>query len=60
MKEKIGNWFADNRIKVGYFLGGLNIAGGISLLPLGQYTNGAIQIFVGCVLVIDAWIQNEY
>ncbi len=55
MLEKVIFWFTENRKKIGYTLGVLNILGGLSLLASGNTTNGFIQLFVGTVLIFDAW-----
>ncbi len=60
MLDKIVFWFSENRKKIGYSLGALNILGGLSSLALGNTTNGFIQIFVGLVLVFDAWGMKSF
>lgn len=55
MKEKIMFWFTENRKKIGYTLGALNILSGIESLVHGQTSNGLIMFFVGGVLIFDAW-----
>lgn len=55
MLEKFVFWFTENRKKIGYTLGALNILGGLSSLSIGNTTNGLILLFVGVVLVFDAW-----
>jgi hypothetical protein len=55
MLEKLVFWFTENRKKIGYTLGALNVLGGLSLLTSGNTTNGVIQLFVGSVLIFDAW-----
>ena len=55
MLEKLVFWFTENRKKIGYTLGALNVLGGLSLLASGNNTNGFIQLFVGSVLIFDAW-----
>lgn len=57
MKDKIIFWFTENRKNIGYTLGALNVLGGLSLLASGTNTNGLIQIFVGSVLIFDAWLM---
>ena len=58
MIDKVIFWFTENRKKIGYTLGALNILGGLSLLATGNTTNGVIQLFVGSVLVFDAWSMH--
>lgn len=55
MIEKAITWFTINRKKIGYTLGGLNLLSGLSLLGTSQAGNGMIQIFVGVVIIFDAW-----
>jgi uncharacterized membrane protein HdeD (DUF308 family) len=55
MLEKIIFWLTENRKKIVYTLGGLNILGGLSLLANGNTTTGAIELFVGIFLVFDSW-----
>jgi hypothetical protein len=55
MKDRVIFWFTENRKKIGYTLGALNVLGGLSLLVGGNTGNGLIQIFVGSVLIFDAW-----
>lgn len=50
-------WFTENRKKIGYVLGALNILGGISMLATGSSTNGLLELFVGSVLIFDAWLM---
>jgi hypothetical protein len=57
MFEKLVFWFGEHRKKIGYTLGVLNLLGGLSLLVSGNVTNGVIQIFVGSVLIFDAWLM---
>ena len=57
MIEKAITWFTINRKKIGYTLGALNLLGGLSMLTSGQNTNALIQIFVGSVLIFDAWMM---
>jgi hypothetical protein len=57
MKEKLIFWFTENRKKIGYSLGALNILGGLSILASGNTGNGLIQLFVGSVLIFDAWMM---
>lgn len=57
MKEKLIFWFTENRKKIGYGLGGLNILSGLSILASGNTGNGLIQLFVGSVLIFDAWMM---
>jgi len=56
MIEKAVTWFTINRKKIGYTLGILSIMSGIMcLLGYGQTSTGFVQIFVGTVIVFDAW-----
>ena len=57
MLDKLIFWFTENRRKIGYTLGALNVLGGISLLIGGNIGNGLIQIFAGSVLIYDAWMM---
>jgi hypothetical protein len=58
MIEKAITWFTINRKKIGYTLGGLNVLSGIMCLAgYGQFSNGLIQIFVGTILIFDAWLM---
>jgi hypothetical protein len=57
MKDKILFWFTENRKKIGYTLGTLNVLSGLSLLASGNTSNGVIQLFVGSVLIFDAWMM---
>jgi hypothetical protein len=55
MIEKAIFWFTVNRKKIGYTLGVLNILSGLSLLGTSQVSNGILQIFIGSVIIFDAW-----
>jgi len=57
MKDKILFWFTENRKKIGYTLGAVNVLGGASLIASGNTSNGVIQLFVGSVLIFDAWMM---
>ena len=57
MIEKAIIWFTINRKKIGYTLGGLNVLSGFNSLISGQTSNGMIQLFVGSVLIFDAWLM---
>jgi hypothetical protein len=57
MLEKVIFWFSEHRKKIGYTLGALNLLGGLSVLASGNTGNGLVQIFVGSVLIFDAWIM---
>jgi hypothetical protein len=57
MLDKLIFWFTENRKKIGYTLGALNVLGGLSLLISGNTGNGLIQIFAGSVLIYDAWMM---
>ena len=57
MKDKILFWFTENRKKIGYTLGVVNVLGGASLIASGNTSNGVIQLFVGSVLIFDAWMM---
>jgi hypothetical protein len=56
--EKAITWFTINRKKIGYTLGTLNILSGVMCVSgYGQFSNGMIQIFVGSVIIFDAWLM---
>ena len=57
MMDKVIFWFTENRKKIGYSLGGLNVLGGLGSLANGHTGNGLIQIFAGSVLIFDAWMM---
>ena len=57
MLDKFVFWFTENRKKIGYTLGALNVLGGASLLASGNTANGVTQLFVGSVLIFDAWMM---
>lgn len=57
MLEKLLFWFTENRKKIGYTLGALNLLSGLSLLASGHKGNALIQIFAGSVLIYDAWMM---
>ena len=54
-KDNIITWLTINRKKIGYTLGILNLLVGVNSLLSGQTNNGLIMIFVGSVIVFDAW-----
>jgi hypothetical protein len=58
MMEKTMFWFTENRKKIGYTLGTLNVLGALTLFVNGQTTNGLIQLFAGSVLIFDAWTMK--
>ena len=55
--DKIMFWFTENRKKIGYTLGGINILCGVNSLATGQTSNGIIELFIGSVLIFDAWLM---
>ena len=55
MLDKVLFWLSKNRKKIGYTVGTINVLSGLSLLAMGNTTNGIIQLFVGSVLIFDAW-----
>jgi|LauGreDrversion4_2_1035121.scaffolds.fasta_scaffold521717_2 hypothetical protein len=55
MLDKVLFWLSENRKKIGYTVGTINVLSGLSLLAMGNTANGAIQLFVGSVLIFDAW-----
>ena len=57
MKDKIIFWLSENRTKIGYTLGALNVISGVSLIATGNTANGLIQLFLGSVLIFDAWMM---
>lgn len=57
MIEKAVTWFTINRKKIGYTLGGLNVLSGLSLLGTMQASNGMMQLFIGIILIFDAWMM---
>jgi len=56
MMDKLLFWCAEHRKKIGYTWGVLNAVSGIHSIMNGQTTNGIIILFVGTVLIFDAWI----
>ena len=57
MIENAVTWFTINRKKLGYTLGGLNVLSGLSLLGTMQASNGMMQLFIGIILIFDAWMM---
>ena len=55
--DKVIFWFTENRKKIGYTLGIINILCGVNSLATDQSSNGMIQIFIGTVLIFDAWLM---
>ena len=55
MLDKVLFRLSENRKKIGYTVGTINVLSGLSLLAMGNTTNGIIQLFVGSVLIFDAW-----
>lgn len=55
MMDKLVFWFSENRKKIGYTLGILNLLLGVNSVITGQTNNGIIMIFVGSVIIFDAW-----
>jgi len=55
MMDKLVFWFSENRKKIGYTLGILNLLLGVNSVITGQTNNGVIMIFVGSVIIFDAW-----
>ena len=53
--DKVIFWFTENRKKIGYTLGIINILCGVNSLETDQASNGMIHIFIGTVLIFDAW-----
>jgi hypothetical protein len=57
MIDKLATWVTINRKKIGYTLGGINILSGIMCLSgYGQFSTGMIQLFVGSIIIFDAWL----
>jgi uncharacterized membrane protein HdeD (DUF308 family) len=56
MMDKMIFWFSENRKKIGYTLGGLNIILGVDSLANGQTSNGLLMLFIGSFLIFDAWM----
>jgi hypothetical protein len=56
MIEKLLFWCGEHRKKIGYTLGALNAVSGIHSILNGQTTNGILILFVGTVLIFDAWL----
>lgn len=57
MLEKFVFWFTENRKKIGYTLGALNIISGLGVLAIGATGHVLIPIFIGSVLIFDAWMM---
>ena len=57
MIDKIIFWFTSNCKKIGYALGTFNVLSGIELIIIGQSNTGWVQLFVGSVLIFDAWLM---
>jgi hypothetical protein len=55
--DKVIFWFTENRKKIGYTLGIINVLCGVNSLATDQPSNGMIQIFIGTVLIFDAWLM---
>ena len=55
MINKFVFWLGENRKKIGYSIGIVNMLCGVNALAFGQTSIGIIQFFVGFVLVFDAW-----
>ena len=61
MLDKIIFWITENRKNIGYTVGGLNILSGLMCLNgYGSTSTGLIQIFIGIVLIFDAWGMKSF
>jgi len=59
MLDKVTVWFSDNRKNIGYTLGALNLLSGLMCLNgYGSTSTGVVQIFVGVVFIVDAWMMK--
>lgn len=53
MKDKIVNWFMDNRLAIGYTVGGINVLSGIADIAFGNVGLGILWIIIGSVIIYD-------
>ena len=54
MKYKVYKWLMDNRVAIGYTLGGLNVLSGLADIAFGNYGLGLLWIVLGSLLIYDA------
>jgi hypothetical protein len=53
MKEKIVDWFLQNRTKIGYTIGGLNMFFGLTNIVVGDWVVGLFWLCIGAFIIFD-------
>ena len=56
---KMLNWIKAHHHAVGYTVGGLNIASGISNMFIGNFYTGVFNIIVGIFISVDTWLFDN-
>ena len=57
MKHKVYKWLMDNRVAIGYTIGGINVLSGLINIALGNMS-GLLWIAIGSYIIYDARIPN--
>lgn len=57
--NKFFEWFGRKRKMIGYVIGALNIATGVTDLLLGNISNGTMFLLLGIVITIDAKLYKD-
>jgi hypothetical protein len=52
--NKFLTWFDDNRKKIGYTIGSLNVVTGTAVLSSGKIIDGIFWIMIGLLIIFDA------
>ena len=52
-------WIKANHNSIGYTVGGLNIASGISNMFIGNFYTGVFNIIVGIFISVDTWLFDN-
>jgi hypothetical protein len=53
--NKILGWFERNRNPIGYTIGGLNLASGLTNILTGNMHTGLLNLSVGVYITVDTW-----
>ena len=54
MLEKFFVWFGNNRKKIGYTIGGVNVLSGINFALHGDYGLALLWLIIGGALILDS------
>ena len=52
---KVMTWVNRHHSSIGYTIGGLNLASGLSNILTGDFYTGGLNLVIGAFIVIDTW-----